>query len=237
VTGTRPEGQQVSLLIVDDHRMFAEVLAMRLQREPGVREVRAAFGLDEARVVARQQRPDVVVLDYNIDGRPGSGLIADLRTLPDPPFVVMLSASEAAADIIDSLESGASAWVVKGSQVDELMLAVNAVLQGRAYLHPSTVRSVIEGLLQRRSIGRTPTFVDGLSARQVEVLQCLVAGLNRGEVAQRLFVSPNTVRTHVQHLLEASGEHSTLALVARAREIGVRGIDDETAAVVRPSSP
>jgi DNA-binding NarL/FixJ family response regulator len=217
--------------------MFAEVLAMRLQRERGVGKVGSAFGLDEARVLARQQRPDVVVLDYNVDGQAGSRLIADLRALPDPPQVVMLSASEAAADIIDSLECGAAAWVVKGSQVDELMSAVDVVLQGGTYLHPTTVRSVIDGLLERGGARRAPTFVDDLSVRQEEVLRCLVAGLNRAEIARRLFISPNTVRTHVQHLLQAAGEHSTLALVARARQTGVRGIDDQAAPGRRPGRP
>ncbi|MGZ4536411.1 MAG: response regulator transcription factor, partial [Nocardioidaceae bacterium] len=66
-----------------------------------------------------------------------------------------------------------------------------------------------------------PSFVDDLSPRELEVLQLLVAGLSRAEVAERLVVSPNTVRTHVQNLLKAADVHSTLALVAVAREAGV----------------
>ena len=69
-------------------------------------------------------------------------------------------------------------------------------------------------------------FVSDLSPREYEVLRCLVAGMTKKEVAQRLFLSVNTVRTHVQHLLRAADVHTTLALVTAARELDVTGIDD-----------
>lgn len=218
--------RSISLLVVDDHRIFAEVLAMRLERELGVTGVGLAYGLDEARVLARQEAPDVVFLDYHVDGRIGTELIADLQALPNKPQVVMLSASEVTQEIIDSLQCGASAWVVKGAQVEMLMHATEEVLAGRIYLHPTTVRPVVERLLGEARGQREKTFVDDLSPRQLEVLRCLVAGLDRAEIAQRLYISPNTVRTHAQHLLRVADAHSTLALVARAREAGVRGIDE-----------
>jgi DNA-binding NarL/FixJ family response regulator len=220
------DGRQLTLLIVDDHRIFAEVLAARLEREPRIAGVLVAHGLDEASAVARREQPDVVILDYHIDGETGTRLIADLRGLPGPPPVVMLSASEEAGEIIDSLEAGAAGWVLKGTQVEVLLLAIDEVLRGRTYLYPTTVRSVLERLLHERTSREQPTFVDELSERQLQVLRCLVAGLTRAETAHRLYISPNTVRTHVQNLLQATGEHSTMALVARARAAGVTGIDD-----------
>jgi DNA-binding NarL/FixJ family response regulator len=231
VTTARPQdaARPISLLIVDDHRVFAEVLAMRLEQEPRVADVELAHGLDEARTLARKGTHDVVVLDYHLEGHVGTELIAGLRELPKAPQVVMLSASEKTEEIIASLDSGASAWVVKGAPVGLLMQATEEVLAGRMYLHPSTVRGVVEHLLADLRGQRETTFVDDLSERQLEVLRCMVAGLDRAEIAQRLYISPNTVRTHAQHLLRVADVHSTLALVARARELGVRGIDDEDA--------
>jgi DNA-binding NarL/FixJ family response regulator len=213
------------LLIVDDHRIFAEVLRVRLESEPRVSEVRLASGLDEALLLAGRLSPDVVVLDFDVDGVPATQLVADLRALTGPPEVVMLSGSEDPDDIIASLTAGAAAWVVKGARVETLMAALEEVLEGRAYLHPTTLRPVLDRLLHHHDEDDEPTFLQDLSARQLEVLRCLTGGLTRAETAQRLFISPNTVRTHVQHLLTASGEHSTLALVARARELGVQGVD------------
>ena len=215
----------ISVLVVDDHRLFADVLVARLQREPGVAVVTSASSVDEAGVVAHRTPPDVVLLDYHLAGEIGTGLIPTLQQLEDPPAVVMLSASEDPGDVIDSLGCGAGGWVVKGAGVEVLMAAVDEVLRGRTYLSPTTVRPVIDRLLQESRGRSETTFVDALSERQLEVLRCLVAGLTRAEVAQRLFISANTARTHVQNLMQAAGEHSTLALVARAREIGVAPID------------
>lgn len=233
ITVTEPPGSRpISVLVVDDHRLFADVLATRLQREPGVAEVTSAYTLDEAGVVAHRTPPDVVLLDYHLAGETGTGLIPTLQRLDHPPAVLMLSASEEADDVIDSLGSGAAGWVVKGAGVDVLMAAVAEVLRGRTYLYPTTVGPVIDRLLHDSLERLQPTFVDALSERQLEVLRCLVAGMSRAEVAQRLFISANTARTHVQNLLQASGEHSTLALVARARSIGVAPIDAPAGAPV-----
>jgi two-component system nitrate/nitrite response regulator NarL len=216
----------ISVLVVDDHRVFADVLALRLQREEGIAEVRLAYDLDEARAVLSRTHPDIVILDYDVAGRPGTELIADLQQGPSPPQVVMLSATEEVGAAIESLDSAASAWVAKDADLDVLLTALREVLHGRMYLDPDSVRPVVQRLLDdtRR---RSTTFVDELSPRQLDVLRCLVAGLSRAETGRRLYITANTVRTHVQHLFRVSGLHSTLALAARARELGVAPIDPE----------
>ena len=217
----------LTVLVVDDHRLFADVLVSRLEQEWSVAAAMAAYGLDEARVVARRLQPDLVMLDYNVEDELATTLIPDLRRLPSPPQVVMLSATEEPPAIIDSIDSGAAGWVIKGARIDVLMSAAREVMEGRMYLSPTTVRPVVEELLGR-SKAREPTFVDNLTERQLDVLRCLVAGMTRTETAAHLFITPNTVRTHVQHLLKASDTHSTLALVARARHLGVVGMSQDT---------
>lgn len=217
--------REISLLIVDDHRIFAEALSLRMRREAGVGTVTLAYCLDDARALAARVRPDVVVLDYDLDGELGTDLIPCLRDLPHPPQIVMLSATDAADHVVDAIALGASAWVLKEGSADDLLLAASEVLNGHMYLSPTTVRPVIERLLTRVREHDQPTFLDELSKRQREVLQCLAAGMTRAETAQHMFITTNTVRTHVQHLLRAAGVHSTLALVARARELGVSGLE------------
>ena len=96
-------------------------------------------------------------------------------------------------------------------------------------LSPTAVEPIVVRLLDsiraETRAGRKD-FVSALSPREYEVLRCLVAGMSKKEIAQRLYLSVNTVRTHVQHLLYAADEHSTIALVAAARELNVTGIDD-----------
>jgi DNA-binding NarL/FixJ family response regulator len=141
----------------------------------------------------------------------------------------MVSAGHDPRLIVEALERGAEAWVPKDAGFDVLLGAVAEVLRGHLYLPPEALRSVVERLVEQAHGPTTPehSFVDDLSSRELEVLRCLVSGMTRVEVAQRLFISTNTVRTHVQNVLKAAELHSTLALVAAARERGVTGIDDE----------
>jgi DNA-binding NarL/FixJ family response regulator len=128
---------------------------------------------------------------------------------------------------VRALEAGASGWLPKTTQLNALVAAVREVLDGHMYLAPTTVRPVLLHLLTEiRRQRATAAFVDDLTPRELDVLRCLVSGMTRSEVAQHLFVSTNTVRTHVQNLLRRSGQHSTLSLVALARSHNVSGIDE-----------
>lgn len=222
-------GKQIAVLLVDDHRVFAEVLAMRLRGERGIGEVEIAFSIGTARAMANRIHPDVVLLDYDLAGESGLDLIGQLEDQGQRPPVVMVSAGHDPRLIVEALERGAEAWVPKDAGFDVLLGAVSEVLRGHLYLPPDALRSVVERLVEQAHGPTTPehSFVDDLSSRELEVLRCLVSGMTRVEVAQRLFISTNTVRTHVQNVLKAAELHSTLALVAAARERGVIGIDDD----------
>ncbi|HET7388454.1 MAG TPA: response regulator transcription factor [Nocardioidaceae bacterium] len=244
---------ELCVLVVDDHRVFAETLAVRLAAEPGVRTA-VAFSAGEALAVANHVGPDVVLLDYDLDGGCGADIVAELRGLPGAPRVLMVSGSDDAACMVRAIGSGADGWVLKGSRFETLLDAVDKVLDGELYLSPDVVRPVLTHLMGRShrpaapvgitgrrdprgapgAVGpfdpfREPSFLDALTAREVEVLRCLVAGMSRAEVARHLFISTNTVRTHVQRLLSRAGVHSTLALVAAARDLGVQEIESDLA--------
>jgi two-component system nitrate/nitrite response regulator NarL len=221
---------RIRILLVDDHRVFADVLAMRLRLETGVEHVEVATTLEQARVLARRLQPHLVLLDYDVGGEPGPQLVPELQKASPPPGVLMLSGQDSAESIVEALRAGASGWVVKGSHVEDLLAAAQEVVRGNLYVPPERVGSVLRSLLEQQQPegSSTPSFVDQLSARQRDVLRCLVAGMSRAETAARLYITPNTVRTHVQHLLRAADAHSTPQLVARARKAGVTGIDDDT---------
>lgn len=217
-----------SFLVVDDHRVFADVLVMRLRTEPGVVEARAAYSLAEARAAVDGFRPELVLLDFQLADENGLDLLSHLGGLAVRPNVLVLSGLSDPDSVVDALEAGAQGWVNKDSDFEVLMRAASQVHQGHMYLAPPTIRPVVMRLLsEARGQGREPGFVDDLSPRELEVLRCLVAGMTRAEVARRLYLSVNTVRTHVQHLLHHADAHSTLALVALARELGVRAIDED----------
>ena len=212
----------LSVLIVDDHQVFAEVMAMRLKAEPCIDGVTVAFSVDEARGVVRRTMPDLVLLDYDVAGRCGLELIPELMELAVPPHVLMLSGTSPPDSVVNSLESGAAGWVLKDGDLGALLAATSQVVHGHMHIDPSLLKDVVNHLIRAsRGKDQTATFVDDLSPREVDVLRCLVGGMTRAEVAQHLHISPNTVRTHAQKLLRQADVHSTLALVAAARAAGL----------------
>jgi DNA-binding NarL/FixJ family response regulator len=220
--------RQTSILLVDDHRVFADVLAMRLRAEPAVTAVEVAYSLSEARSAVTRFQMDVVLLDYQLAEDCGLDLLDDIDRLSDRPDVLMLSGLTDADRIVDALAAGVQGWVTKDATFEHLVVATGEVLQGHMYLSPPTVKPVVQQLLnEARGPRGEPSFLDDLSRRELEVLRCLVSGMSRSEVAAYLYLSVNTVRTHVQHLLHHAGVHSTLALVALARDLGVPGIHEQ----------
>lgn len=205
------------LLLVDVQRVFGEVLRLRL--EPMGCHIRTAQTIAEARVELRTDPPDLILAAHDLDrGDTALDLLAALTCQGVRPSVLVMSDSGEARDVVNALDRGASGWVLKDDSVIELVDACVSALAGETYLSHGIVRPVIEHLLRRH---HEQTFVSGLSNREREVLECLVAGMDRQQVAARLYLSPNTVRTHIQNLLRAADVHSVIALVAAAREAGV----------------
>jgi DNA-binding NarL/FixJ family response regulator len=216
------------VLLVDDHRVFAETLGNVLAAVPGIDRVRVAVSLATARAMLDTDWPDLVLLDLALADESGFELLGDLADRGNPPPTIVLSGATDPRLVVRALDAGASGWLSKTTQVNALVAAVWQVLDGNMYLAPAMLRPVLGHLLadirrQRAAVA----FVDDLTARELEVLRCLVSGMTRFEVARQLYVSTNTVRTHVQNLLRRSEQHSTLALVAFARSHGVRGIDED----------
>lgn len=215
------------ILLVDDHRVFADVLGEALLEERGIARVDRAATLDAARAQLAADPPDLVLLDLVLADESGFELLGELARSEDAPAVIVLSGSSQPHLIVKALECGARGWLSKTTRLDALVTAVWQVLDGQMYLAPSTLRPVLTHLLSDvRRREAAAGFVADLTPRELEVLRCLVSGMTRAEVAKHLFVSMNTVRTHVQSLLRRSDQHSALALVAFARSHGVTGIDE-----------
>jgi DNA-binding NarL/FixJ family response regulator len=216
-----------TILLVDDHRVFAEILRQILLTEEGIGRINLASSLDAARSALKADPPDLVLLDLALADESGFELLTELAGQEDAPAVIVLSGSNEPWLIVKALECGARGWLSKTTRLEALVTAVWQVMDGHVYLAPTTLRPVLTHLLsdlhgQRAASG----FVQDLTPRELEVLRCLVSGMTRAEVAQHLFVSMNTVRTHIQSLLRRSDQHSALALVAFARSHGVTGIDE-----------
>jgi DNA-binding NarL/FixJ family response regulator len=211
----------ISVLVVDDHALFADALQARLAQETDLGPVLVAYGAVAAAERAAATQPAVVILDVVLDDGSGLDLIGAVRESSPDSNCVMLSAVESVDDVVTALSRGARAWLPKTVDVRHLVRVVRGVHRGEAWVAPDLLGRVLTELVARAARPR-PDPLAGLSPREREVLQCMVDGMSRAEIADRLGVSGNTVRTHVQNLIAKLGVHSTLESVAVALRNGVR---------------
>jgi DNA-binding NarL/FixJ family response regulator len=162
---------------------------------------------------------DVVLL--GLDAREGSEPVRAMRDLSPEVGVVVISDSDDSQFITEVVRAGARGYLLQNCSVSELARAVHSVGRGETWMRPQHVGKLVDGLLASEPI--KPEHQDELavlSAREREILQCLALGMRRQEIADRLFLSPNTVRTHIHHLLHKLEVHSTLAAVSILRQSG-----------------
>jgi len=203
------------VLIADDHPPTRSGVRIALERG-GFQICAEAADSPAAVQAARQERPDVCLLDINM---PGDGIKAAetiSRHMPEVA-VVMLTVSRADTDLFDALRAGASGYLLKDIDPARLPLALHGVLEGEAALPRHLVALLIEEFRERRRRRRVPVFgrrsVE-LTDREWEVLELMKDGCSTEEIAGRLFISPVTVRTHVSAILRKLHVPSREAAVA-----------------------
>jgi DNA-binding NarL/FixJ family response regulator len=216
----RPDVRHV--LIVDDQVSFAEALAYRLDAEPGVHAF-AATTVQQARWVLAQRHVDVLLLNVDLEGGQGIEFAREAAAEHPAVRVVAVTASEAEDQILEALDAGIVGWVPKDESVQYLMAVVYGTLCGETWIPPRLLTRVIAELkATRHHRSDHDQSLAALTRREKEVLECLVSGMTRDEIADRLYLSRNTVRTHIQNSLKKLNVHSTLAAVSLARRVWSR---------------
>ncbi|MFD6420582.1 DNA-binding response regulator [Streptomyces sp. NPDC060198] len=241
---------RIRVLVVDDHRIFAESLAAALAAEPDVDVAAAGSGpaalrcLDRAATEGRAY--DVMLVDAELGGGPpvggvphqggpvdGISLVAGVREGRPGVRTVVLAERDDPRRAAAALQAGACGWVAKDCSLQRLLAVIRGVLRGETHLPPALLTGVLRELTAaRKHRTESELLVESLTPREREVLRCMVAGLGRKAVAERLYLSPHTVRTHMQNVLGKLGVHSTLAAVALARRAGVGPVDLTSEVVV-----
>jgi DNA-binding NarL/FixJ family response regulator len=206
----------VKVLLVDDHRMFTELLVQLFRDEHDINVSGVAHTAADALVMARNDPPDVAVLDYQLPDSTGTDLAARLlREHPDARLL-MLTGFQDEATIREAVEAGCCGFVTKSQALDELVEGVRAAHAGGAPFSPVLLARLLPTLRQDRRGGTI-----SLTARELEVLKELAEGCSNRAIADRLFISNHTVRNHVQRVLTKLGAHSRLEAVAVATRLGL----------------
>jgi DNA-binding NarL/FixJ family response regulator len=206
------------VLIVDQQRTFRDALATRLRLEDDLAVVVEAQSAESGRRVLAGRSTDVMLLDAELAGDSSVAFCAEMSRRVSAPYVVMLSAATEAERIVTAVRAGAAAWVRKDEAVDPLLRVLRGVVRGETWLPPADLGRVLRLLIDEQDDRRgTAELLAALTPRERDVLFYLVGGMGRKEVAERLQLSANTVRTHLQSIMAKLGVHSTLEVVALTR--------------------
>jgi DNA-binding NarL/FixJ family response regulator len=206
------------VLVVDDHRMFAESIARILGDEADVDVIGVVSTAEDARVAAATGRPDVVLLDFGLPDLDGADAARLIREAHPNAQIVMITGQIDEAVFAAAMKAGCIGFVTKDKATSDLLSAVRAAGAGELAISPAALTRLLPAL-RRDGDGTAPT----LTKREHEVLALLVDGLSTASIAERLVVSPHTVRNHVQRILGKLGAHSKLEAVAVALRLGLVG--------------
>ncbi|THG32393.1 response regulator [Naasia lichenicola] len=221
-TGSYRADSVIRVVIADDQQLIRGGFRALLDAEPGIQVVGEAATGTAAVDVVRRERPDVVLMDIRMPDE--DGIAATRRIVADPALaavrIVVVTTFELDEYVTDAILAGASGFLVKDAEPTELIRAVRVVAAGEALLSPGITRRLLDRVA-RGSRPAAASVFDELTDREREVLGLIAEGLSNEEIAERLFLSPLTAKTHVSRILGKTGVRDRVGLVVLAYETGL----------------
>ena len=203
----------IRVVIADDHPVVRAGLRALFEPEEGITVLADVATPDEAVDAVREYNPDIVLMDLQFgSAESGADATRRIRALDAAPYVLVLTNYDADRDIIGAIEAGASGYLLKDAPPHELIAAVRAAAAGESALAPAIAGRLLSRL-------RSPKVA--LSRREIEVLERVANGRSNSEIADELFVSETTVKSHLVHVFSKLDVSSRTAAVAKARELGI----------------
>jgi two-component system, NarL family, nitrate/nitrite response regulator NarL len=205
----------IRVLLVDDHQLLTGALSRMLAREPDMIVVGVAATVAEAKALTRE-RLDVVLMDYRLPDGTGAEATRAVKARWPSARVVMLTALADDETVLDSIQAGADGYITKDRAVEDVVNAVRAAHAGETLLPRSVIIDIARRVASAREREAERRPVEALTPRELEILRALTEGLPSPQVCDRLAITPNTLRTHVQNIMGKLRVHSKLEAVAFA---------------------
>jgi DNA-binding NarL/FixJ family response regulator len=199
---------EITVLIVDDHEVVREGLRLSLSRAPHIRVVGEAADGNAALDLVQRRKPSVVIMDVRMPGMDGLDATKALLEREPKKSVLIFTAYSERSLLARGLDSGAKGYILKEAPHDTLLRAIEKVAGGDSFIDPALMPAFLSGKDRE----------DMLTPREREILQLLADGMSNADVAQRLFISQETVKSHVRHILaklEADTRTHAVAIALR----------------------
>lgn len=224
--------EKIGVLIVDDQELIRSGFRSILRTYPEIEVLGIAKDGDEAVVLANELKPNVVLMDIRMPGMDGieaTRAIASNPKLKDT-HILILTTFDVDEYVYEGIEAGASGFLLKDADPDEIVHAIRILNRGDALIQPSVMARLIKNFVPNPS-QRNPAIdassqevkdaLDSLTDREEEILKLIAAGLTNDEIAQRLFISPATVKTHISRIMSKISAHDRAQIVVFAYESGL----------------
>jgi DNA-binding NarL/FixJ family response regulator len=208
----RLQARSTRVLIVEDERLLAEMLAEVIAGEADMQVVGVAGTVAAATALASRQ-PDVVLMDYRLPDGTGAIATRAIKARWAAARVVMLSALRDDETLMESIQAGADGFLTKESAIDDVVAAVRRAHAGEILLPSAVIGEIAKRVADARASGPRPSPAEMLTGRELVILRVLATGASTQAMCERLSVSPNTLRTHTEHILHKLGVHSKLEAV------------------------
>lgn len=209
---------RIKVLIADDHTIVRSGVRLLLDAEPDIEVVGEALDGAEAVELVESLQPDVVLMDITMPGMDGMEATRHIKVEWPEVNVLVLTMHRRDEYFFEVLRAGASGYVLKGAETNELIRAVRTVGRGEVFLYPTMTQKLVQDYLERVTGGEPE---DALTPREQQILRLLAEGYSNKEIAERLVISPSTVYTHRSSLMEKLDLTSRHELIKYARRHGL----------------
>ena len=211
----------IRVLVVDDEARIRSGLGLMIESQPDIRVVDEAKDGREAVELALRHRPDVILIDGQRPHLAGIDATRRITAVDDPPRVVVLTTFGNDENVYEALRAGASAFLLKDSRPEDVINAIRVVVGGEALLSPAVTRRLVDQFVAAGRRPDVPDSYESLTDREREIFGLIAEGLSNQEIADRVFVSFSTAKTHVSSILTKLGLRDRVHAVIYAYQHGL----------------
>jgi len=193
---------KINLLIADDHSMVRQGLKQILELEKDITVTAQASNGSEAVRLAREFKPDIILMDINMPGTNGLQAIKEIKQEKLPSKVIVLTIHEDREYLFKTLQMGAEGYVLKDAEPAVLIEAIRNVYNGQSYIQPNMTRELVKEFNRVTLHEKEKSDESNLTSREIEVLELIAEGMINKEIAKQLYISEKTVKNHVSNIFK-----------------------------------